>query len=346
MGEVGDVDLYAILGVKEDVTDDELKKVFRKLVLKFHPDKNKDNPQAAEKFSEVTLANDVLSDPVKRAQYDSRKGMGGAKEDDVLINISLKESATGCTRLAHVGTWQRCKQCRGIGAICPPCGDCEGTRVRSTGTVCTSCEGRGFKDAVSCGTCKGKGQYEELGTARVEIPAGANTGHRIPLLAKRGREVRVNVLPSRVFQRTGLDVKSILQISSAEWEEGGPVEVETLYGKDMIMLEPKLPQGTIHTLEGKGLPSLDSKTVGNHQVCIQADAAKKAEKVHESWAADSTNTTEVDEGVESKGEKRPLPSVASQSDGAEEKKSKKEDEDNLARLLAEKKRALLASLGL
>eukprot|EP00959_Pyramimonas_sp_CCMP1952_P013429 283195-Pyramimonas_sp.AAC.2 len=59
-------DLYTVLGVTHEVEADELKKVYRKLVLKYHPDKNKDDPKAADKFKDITTAYEVLSDSVKR----------------------------------------------------------------------------------------------------------------------------------------------------------------------------------------------------------------------------------------------------------------------------------------
>ena len=63
-------DYYEVLGVPKTATQDELKKAFRKLALKYHPDRNKDNPEAADKFKEANEAYSVLSDEQKRAQYD------------------------------------------------------------------------------------------------------------------------------------------------------------------------------------------------------------------------------------------------------------------------------------
>lgn len=64
--EEGQQDLYQILGVESNVDETELKKIYRKLCLKLHPDKNRDDPKAAEKFQAVNAAYDVLSDAVKR----------------------------------------------------------------------------------------------------------------------------------------------------------------------------------------------------------------------------------------------------------------------------------------
>jgi molecular chaperone DnaJ len=73
-----DKDFYQILGVSSDVTDKDLTKAYRKLARKFHPDANPDDPQAEDRFKAVSEAYDVLSDPVRRKEYDEVRRFGRA----------------------------------------------------------------------------------------------------------------------------------------------------------------------------------------------------------------------------------------------------------------------------
>jgi len=84
-----DKDLYKILELKRTCTPAEIKKQYRKLTLKYHPDRNRDNPKAKEMFTDVAEANEILSDPKLRRIYD-RGGM-----DQVKSHIEQKNQGGG-----------------------------------------------------------------------------------------------------------------------------------------------------------------------------------------------------------------------------------------------------------
>jgi chaperone protein DnaJ len=82
---VRDTKLYEVLGVSTNASQNEIKKSYRKLAIKWHPDKNRDNPQAEEKFKEISEAYHILSDAEKKQTYD-QFGMDGIKGDNMNFN--------------------------------------------------------------------------------------------------------------------------------------------------------------------------------------------------------------------------------------------------------------------
>ena len=179
-------DFYEVLGVDKSASADEIKKAYRKLAKKYHPDVNKE-PDAADKFKEVQEAYDVLSDAQKKATYDQfgHAGMDGAfggggfggggfggssrsnpnaprRGNDIQITVSLtfEEAAKGCTKNVEFPRIETCDECAGSGAA-------KGTSSQT----CPECNGRGqistqqrtpfgvISTQKQCPKCGGKGTY-------------------------------------------------------------------------------------------------------------------------------------------------------------------------------------------
>ena len=182
-------DYYEVLGVGREASDQEIKSAYRKLALKFHPDRNAGNKDAEEKFKEAAEAYSVLADADKRAAYDrfGHAGVAGAGGpgfdptifqgfgDDIFgmgaggrrggpqrgadlrydLEIAFEESARGLETSIQVPRQETCDTCRGTGAA-----------PGSSPSICPHCSGRGqiryqqgfFTVAQTCRQCGGSGR--------------------------------------------------------------------------------------------------------------------------------------------------------------------------------------------
>ena len=160
-------DYYEVLGINRDSSEDEIKKAYRRLAMKYHPDRNPDSPKAEEHFKEAKEAYEILSDPRKRAAYDQHghagvdasMGGGGAQGfadafGDIFgdlfggrgaqanvyrgadlrynLEISLEQAARGTETKIRIPTMDACGTCHGSGA-----------KPGTSPTTCPTCNGHG-----------------------------------------------------------------------------------------------------------------------------------------------------------------------------------------------------------
>jgi len=324
---------YDVLGVSTRATKEDIKRAYKTLAMKLHPDKRqrKDSEtketkaKANDAFAAAALAHEILSDDARRAEYDAKNEFNGAKKDDVLLNVTFRESIVGGTKLAMVGFKLACSQCEGTGRTSAACAACAGRGDAR----CGGCDGAGFASAVMCAKCKGEGSMDDYFHGRVHVPPGCEDGTRIPI-SGRAQHVRVRILPSKQFERDGLNVMSTLRLTAEQAAEGGFFAVETVYGTETTYFDEDSKSGDRKVLPGKGIR--DGATAGDHVVRVEVHRARTPE-------IDDENEDDDENKVEDEDE----------NDDAPRGKKSKPDEPaavapSPAELLAAKKAQLLAQL--
>ncbi len=285
-------DPYSTLGIPRTASEADVKSAYRKLAKELHPDRNKDNPKAAEKFSEVTRAYDLLSDKAKRAQYDrgeidaegnpanpfagmgARGGygrggtfgagpggapgagdFGGFGGDDVDLS-DLFEGLFGGRKGPQPGGGPR----RGFGRQPPPPPPKRGADIQYRLAV-------PFVDAAA-----GRDQRITLADGKainLKLPAGVEDGTMMRLKDK-GHPgtgghgdgiVMVEVGNHPFFRREGDNIRMDLPVTLDEAVRGAKVKCPTVDGAVMLTLKPGTSGGTVMRLAGKGWTKKNGKTV-------------------------------------------------------------------------------------
>jgi DnaJ-class molecular chaperone len=261
-------DLYARLGLSKGASAADIKKAYRKLAKELHPDKNKDNPKATERFSEVTAAYDLLSDDAKRARYDrgeidengnpampfgfgggggagGRPG-GGFRQGPGGMEFEFSEGDFGDIGDIFGGLFGRGGRA-GAGARRPPP---RGADVAYRLQV-------PFEDAA---TLKAQRIGLSSGTIDLKLPAGLESGTQLRLAGK-GQEgpggagdaiVTLEVAGHRFFKRDGDDVRLDLPVRIDEALLGAKIKVPTVEGAVMLSVPAKSSSGKVLRLKGRG----------------------------------------------------------------------------------------------
>lgn len=280
-------DYYKILGVSRDASEEEIKKAYRRLARKYHPDVNK-SPDAEERFKEINEAYEVLSDPEKRRKYDALgaewerwQRMGGTPGG---FDWGPWVSTPGGqrVRVEYVSPEDLGDLFGDFGLgggfseffeqIFGGMGTRTGSRRTTSRRASTRTRGRDIEQPVQVtleeafhGTRR-RIRLPDGTTIEAKIPPGVYTGSRIRL-SGRGEPgagggpagdlyLKVEVLPHSRFERKGDDLYIRVPVDLYTAILGGEVRVPTLEGEVKLTIPPETPNGRTFRLKGQGMPQL------------------------------------------------------------------------------------------
>ncbi|GAA3200085.1 DnaJ C-terminal domain-containing protein [Microbacterium terregens] len=270
-----DKDFYKVLGVDKSVSDADLKKTYRKLARKYHPDSNQGDAKAEATFKEVSEAYSVLSDPEQRKEYDQIRAMGSGARftagdqpggfEDVFSMFGQGRGARQAPEdFDDIFSMFNQQQGGGFGSgrFGQPSGGFRGYGGPRRGADITARTTIDFITATRGETITLQG--EDGKPFKVKIPAGVADGQKIRLRG-RGRPspdggesgdivVQVAVRPHPVFTREGLNLRVIVPVTFTEAALGATIEVPTLGGDPVkLRVAPGTPSGRVLRVKGRGV---------------------------------------------------------------------------------------------
>ncbi|ESR24738.1 DnaJ C-terminal domain-containing protein [Lutibaculum baratangense] len=301
-------DPYEVLGVQKAASEAEIKKAYRRLAKQYHPDTNKDDKRAQERFTEATNAYDLLNDKTKRAQYD--RGEIDADGNPAFAGAAGFE---GFSRGA--GTRGARWSYRGGGTA----EDINAEDILND--IFGGLGGGGFASGARTRTRAARGEDVQLslqidaieaarGTSkRVRLPVGKEGDVKIPAGLQNGQQIRlrgqgkpspyggqpgdaivnVTVVPHHLFKVEGDDVRLDLPVTLYEAVLGGRVRCPTLDAQIELTVPPGSSGGRVLRLKGRGLP----KAKGGHgdllvslRIVLPADRDPELEALMKKWQAE------------------------------------------------------------
>ncbi|MFC2032162.1 DnaJ C-terminal domain-containing protein [Chloroflexota bacterium] len=294
-------DYYDILGVSKNASEQDIKKAYRQLARKYHPDVNPGDKSAEQKFKVINTAYEVLSDKEKRKKYDQfgdqwqyadqfakagwqqtpqwDSGPGGSTRvhfgegdpgsifDDLFGGIGFGTS--------HRRTRPRQGQdleFRVEVTLEEAYNGANRTINLQTEEPCSTCQGTGRIKNAPCSICRGAGMVPRMKRLEVKIPPGVKTGSRVRIAGK-GRpdyggangdlSLLISVRPHRLFERRDDDLYVEVGVPLTTAVLGGEVQVTTLKGKLALKIPPETQNGRTFRLSGQGMPHLGNSSRGD-----------------------------------------------------------------------------------
>jgi len=303
-------DPYATLGVSPDASKEEIKKAYKDLALKWHPDRHQGDKKAEERFKEISEAYNLLKD----GKYNPYVQSGPTGFDSFNINemfnhafggfgfsfrtqqrvktgnmaISIEEAHGGCKRKIRLSEVHGCADCRNVGRVITQevCDKCGGSgQVRSAmGAIhiarpCDACGGYGRKLGDNCNSCNGQGKKEIHKELEVNVPPGILHGQKV--YPQSNLQITILYKPHSYFklldENTG-QIGSNITIDMFDAIFGNNVEIDTLNGRKSLKINPGTQPGAILRIKRGGVGGRADHLV-NINVILPKDLNEKQKEL-------------------------------------------------------------------
>jgi DnaJ-class molecular chaperone len=293
-------DPYEVLGVPRSASAEEIKRAYRKLAKKLHPDLNPGNKKVEQQFKEVAAAYDLLSDPEKKRRYDAGEiDSSGAERPRQSYWQSYAESGRGAKYRGGAYGFGLGEEEEGEDWFSSLFGQGRGQQMRMRGADVTYVATVEFLEAAL-----GAKKRLTLTDGKVidfSIPPGTRDGQTLRLKGQGlpgygsggagDAYVEIKVKPHPIFRREGDDIHIELPVTLQEAVLGGSVEVPTIDGRVSLTVPKGSNTGTVLRLKGKGVLNQKTRQRGDQYVRLKVVLPEKAdEKLGEMvarWAKDN-----------------------------------------------------------
>ncbi len=278
-------DPYTLLGLHRGASLEEVKRAYRRLAMRWHPDRNLTS-EAEGEFKRIKAAYELILDPERYAQWLATDASSPPPDDEdedgpeppgadltQTLILSLEEAARGCVKSVELSRSSRCGPCHGSGRVrhnhSVPCPQCNATgRIRGEGwqsRKCEGCGGRGYLRETECEACAGSGWRKKQRTLSVKVPPGTIQGERLRLARQAHHSpdgekasgdlyLEIRLAKHSLFEMEGRDLHCTVPVSIFRLLGGGKMDVPTLSGSTVLDLQPFPGHGLDYRIHGQGFP--------------------------------------------------------------------------------------------
>ena len=290
-------DAYTLLGLAPGVDQREIKRAFRRLAMRWHPDRNAD-PAAIEHFKALRAAYERLlagladeAEPEAEAEADADAGANGAddrgepapprgadRREELVLTV--EEAWAGCHKVVQRVHAAPCAACHGSGEETLPhsrlCAACHGSgRLRRGAGLapCEACDGRGYTRKHACPACAGSGQTGRTRAISVKVPPGVLPGDELRLSGEgdlpasgsgRAGDLRLCVVfaPHALYRLAGRDVVVVRPVSALRLLLGGEIDIPVPDGIRRVPVPPGSAAEREIRVAGAGFPARRGEPAG------------------------------------------------------------------------------------